>query len=309
MRVKLPIQPMEPLLAEEPFQDEAFRYEVKWDGVRALVGIRDGALRIWLRKGKEIARCFPELDPLLADKKPVILDGELIVLDESNRPDFSRIVRRLRLQRPEAIEHARQTMPAVFMVFDLLQLGNHDLRPQPWRQRREILQQTVRPSAHVQLVESFADGFGLFQVTKQLGLEGIVAKRIDSRYVSGKRHRDWFKIKHFQEVEASIGGLQRKADGTWRSVYLGLPKEDGLLTFIGQAASGLTADDWNWLAQQARRLQRSSPPFVDLPAQASQQGDVWLQPELRATVRFQAWTGNGHLRSPVIKQLYRAALE
>lgn len=302
MPVTLPFTPMEPLALAAPFQDDAFRYEVKWDGIRAIVLWDGGVLRVLLRKGGDITLHFPELHRLpLAGVKQVILDGELIVPDESNRPDFSRVVRRLRLKNPEAVAHARQTSPAVLMVFDMLKLEEEDLRTRPWWRRKELLRQVVIPSAHVQVVESFADGLGLFQATKQWGLEGIVAKRLESRYSAGKRHRDWYKVKHFQEVEAYIGGLSRKADGTWRSVYLGLPNEDGRLKYIGQAAGGLKASDWEWLQQRAARLMQPTPPFHDLPA--GTRGSIWLKPVLRAAVRFQAWTAGGHLRSPVITRL------
>lgn len=304
---KLPFQPMEPLLLAEPFQDEAFRYEVKWDGVRTIAWYNEGQVRLWSRRGTDITRYFPELHVPLAWEKQVVLDGELIVVNEFRRPDFSRIVRRLRLKRPGTIQQAQQTSPAVFMVFDLLKLENTDLRSLPWWQRQERLQQVLRPSEHIQLVESFADGLGLFRQTKRWGLEGIVAKRVESRYTAGKAHRDWYKVKHWQEIDARIGGLLCNADGTWRSVYLGLPDDNGQLSFIGQAASGLTRDDWEWLTQHVSRLEMPTPPFHNLcrPDGAS----VWLKPHLTVTVRFQEWTAGGHLRSPVIVRLHRLSLQ
>lgn len=298
----LPFPPMEPLPLSEPFQDDAFWYEVKWDGIRALVWRGDGQVRIWSRKGKEVTPFFPELQMSVpTDSQPAVLDGEIIVVDETRRPDFSRVVRRLRLKNPAAVTQARRTSPVVLMVFDLLWLGNEDLRSTPLWYRRQRLRQTVIPSAHVQVVESFDDGMALFRATGQMGLEGIVAKRRESRYAAGKRHRDWFKVKHFQELEACIGGLRRHADGTGRSVLLGLPGGDGRLIFIGQAAAGLKDADWKWLQQRAETLRIPSPPFAVLPVGAKD--CLWLKPALKALVRFQGWTASNHLRSPVILRL------
>jgi len=303
MAMTLSFSPMEPLLLLEPFQDDDFRYEVKWDGIRALVWQNGSDVRIFSRRGHDLTQQFPELHALpLAQANEAILDGEIIVLDENRRPDFVRVVRRLRLKKPSAVIHARQSMPAVFMAFDLLRFEKDDMRTKPWWRRQELLRQVVVPSAHVEVVESFTDGLALFSATKQMGLEGIVAKRRESHYSAGKRHRDWFKVKHVQEVEAYIGGLRRKADGTGRSLLLGLPLGDGRLTYIGQAASGMNSADWNWLQQKTDALLIPTPPFANLSV--SDKNCLWLKPELRATVRFQAWTPAGQLRSPVIVRLF-----
>lgn len=300
--MSLPIQPMEPILKKEPFQDSRFLYQVKWDGIRAIV-IRDSdILRVYLRKGGEITHHFPKVRALRVKRAgDFILDGELIVLDETNRPSFSRVVRRIRLGKPGSIEKAQNTDPAVLMAFDLLKLGTKDLRQLPWNRRQELLHQVVKPSDHVQIVESFADGLGLYQATKEWGLEGIVAKRIDSQYFPGRRHQAWYKMKHFQEMEAVIGGVERKANGEMRSLYLGIPTKEGRLRFIGQAASGLRREDWDWLQQQLPLLQQAAPPF---DAEIRTTEDViWLKPVLRATIRFQSWTESHRLRAPVILQI------
>ncbi|OUM89677.1 MAG: hypothetical protein BAA01_02630 [Bacillus thermozeamaize] len=298
----LPFLPMEPILMEEPFQDARFRYQVKWDGIRAIV-IRDNhILRVFLRKGGEITSHFPELQGLrLKQAGDFILDGELIVPDEDNRPSFSRVVRRIRIRKPDRIEKAQKTDPAVLMAFDLMKLGERDVCHLPWSRRQELLEQALLPSEHVQIVESFADGLGLYQATKQWGLEGIVAKRIDSQYLPGKRHRAWFKIKHWQEIEAVIGGLELKEQGMIRSLYLGAANGKGGLRFIGQASSGLRQADWHLIQKEIPRLQQKDSPFAALPH--TPRDVIWLKPELRATIRFQSWTESHLLRSPVILRI------
>jgi bifunctional non-homologous end joining protein LigD len=265
-------------------------YEMKWDGYRAIVEVHDGRVRIASRRGLDLTDTYSELAPL-AGAVPVddlVLDGELVVLDDGGRPSF------------EALQQHRHA--ATFMVFDVLRIDGRDTTALPWRQRRALLEHlglrggTWRTPPVVE-----ADADAALETARELGLEGIVAKRIDAPYVPGRRTTAWQKKKLRNRQELVVGGWlpgEGRLSGTVGSLLVGYYERPGAgagaLTYAGRVGSGINDAGRDALAAQL--VARSSSPFGSTPRLAS---PVWVEPDVVAEVEFTEWTDDGVLRHPV----------
>jgi bifunctional non-homologous end joining protein LigD len=263
-------------------------YEMKWDGYRAIVEVHDGGLRVASRRGLDLTDQYPELAPLadavrVAD---VVLDGELVVLDEQSRPSFAA------LQQHQA--------PATFIVFDVLRVDGTDVTGLAWKERRRVLEglELAGPTWHTPAVAE-ADADAALTVAGQLGLEGVVAKRVDSTYQPGRRTTAWRKLKLRNHQELVVGGWLPGAGrltGTVGSLLVGYYPHLGApaLTYAGRVGSGL--DDAARAALASRLVTRPTSPFAATPRLPS---PVWVEPDVVAEVDFSEWTADGVLRQPV----------
>ncbi len=280
-----------PMLAtpcDDPPRGPEWAYEMKWDGYRAVVGVSGGVLRIVSRRGNDMTATYPELAPL-ASAVPVddlVLDGELVVLDESGRPSFHAIQ-----------QHERA---ATLMLFDVLRIDGNDVTGLPWRERRALLERLALSGVTWQtprVVEGDADA--ALDTARRLGLEGIVAKRVDAPYRPGKRTTAWQKHKLSARQELVVGGWlpgDGRLAGTVGSLLVGYhERPGGGLRYAGRVGSGL--DDAGRDALRARLVARDTSPFVDVPRRLPD--PVWVEPDVVAEVRFTEWTPEGLLRQPV----------
>ncbi|MGI3785077.1 MAG: non-homologous end-joining DNA ligase, partial [Janthinobacterium lividum] len=196
--------------------EEGWAFEMKWDGMRAVAYLVGGRVRLLSRKGRDESAAYPDVvEPLSRlDVRDAVLDGEIVVTDASGRPDFGLLQNRINLSRPADVERATQTWPAQLMVFDVLELDGESLLARPYAGRRAILENMgledlgldalgerihVPPAFHVDLAAAR-------DISRQLRLEGVVAKRTDSTYSPGRRARDWLKIKNFLTQEVVVAG-------------------------------------------------------------------------------------------------------
>lgn len=295
------LKPMLAVLTDAPFDSPDFVFEIKYDGMRALAQLdEDGVLNILSRNGRQQAPRFPELAGLggnfLAGE--FVVDGEIAALDERGISRFQLLQERLGLTGEAAIEMAAARVPACYFIFDLLFLDGRDLRGLPFTQRRAVLERVMLPHKYVRLSEVFAArGTAFFAAARENGLEGIMAKRKDSIYRSGKRSRDWLKIKVTHEQEFVIGGYSAPG-GSRRylgSLLLGVYEGDDLV-YAGSVGTGFSEDVLRILAEKLERLSRDDPAFTDPP---TAEGVTWVEPGLVAQVKFAEWTREGHLRQPV----------
>jgi len=272
----------------DPPRGPEWAYEMKWDGYRAIVGIRNGRLRIESRRGNDVTAKYPELAPL-AEAVPVddvVLDGELVVLNDDGRPSFHAIQ-----------QHQRA---ASYMIFDVLRLDGRDVTALPWRDRRALLERLALSGPTWQtppVVEGDADV--ALETATRLGLEGIVAKRIDAPYRPGKRTTAWQKVKLTNRQELVVGGWlpgERRLSGTVGSLLVGYyDAPGGSLHYAGRVGSGL--DDALRDALKEQLVVRDTSPFVDTPRRLP--GPVWVEPDVVVEVKFTEWTADGVLRQPV----------
>ena len=204
------VTPMKGVLGALP-RGPGWLYEVKWDGVRAICFIADGAVRMTTRSGKSCERQYPELSvlPRFIEAETAVLDAEICALDEQGRPRFSLIQPRIMAADPASVAAMARSKPVTIFVFDLLYLDGHDLRGVALSERRKLLESIFKPgSPVVRLSQSFDEGVHLLEAAREQGLEGVVAKRADSRY-EARRSDTWIKVKTVSETECVICGYTR----------------------------------------------------------------------------------------------------
>jgi len=290
---------MHPMSAREPFVDDDWVFEIKWDGVRALLYFDGETTRFVGRSGRDVTERYPELAGFEAGM-PLVLDGEIVALDEKGRPSFERLQRRMNLQSAAAIEDAARSVPVNFAVFDVLFAGG-DITRSSFDDRRAVLDGLDLSSPFVRSEVVETDPAGLWEFVGQRGLEGIVAKRRSSPYRPGARSADWRKITVKQRVRAVVGGFTEGDGGrlgSFGALLLGLWTGGGL-RWIGSVGSGF--DDWSLQATRRAldQMRMENSPFLpgnELPRKA-----VWVFPQLVALVEFREWTAVGRLRGPVFK--------
>ncbi len=300
-------KPMMATLSRQPFSHPAWLFEPKLDGVRALACVRDGAARLIGRSGREATDQYPALAKELAAQPAheVIFDGEIVAFDDDGRPSFETIQQRLNLTRPADIQRADVEVPVVYYAFDLLYLDGYDLRAAPLEQRRALLARALLPTGRVRPLEHFeSDGDSAFEAAREHGLEGIVAKKRDSRYQSGRRSRDWLKIKSTLSEELVVGGFSAGEGGrgdTFGALLVGYYEDGDKLTYAGHVGSGFTDRALVELRERLEALRTDECPFAEEPPQKTK--TAWVRPELVAEVSFAQWTREGSMRAPVFVRL------
>ena len=305
------IQPMLATLVDRAFNDDEWLFEIKWDGYRALAFIDRDRLRLVSRNQNDLTTQFPELGDLAQHLKArqAVVDGEVAALDENGRPSFSLMQQRTGMSTPgRRFGTPRLEIPIVYYVFDLLYLDGYNLMQVDLEKRKELLAGIVVPSNRVRVSDHFIGrGEDVFEVAKERGLEGIVAKRRRGSYIQ-KRSREWLKMKITQRQECVIGGYT-DPKGTrehFGSVVLGLYDERGRLIPVGQAGSGFTASTHAEMWKRLKKLKAEHSPFVGKPD--SPRGLHYVRPELVAEIKFTEWThetadGGLKMRAPVFEGL------
>jgi bifunctional non-homologous end joining protein LigD len=298
-----------PMLADAgrlPADESRYSFEVKWDGVRAIAYCKPGRIRLESRNLNEITDAYPEVRGILLDlgMREAVLDGEIVAFDDAGKPSFERLQSRMHVTSPSAVKRLSKSTPVVYAIFDLLYLDGETLMALPYEQRRERLESLGLggPAWRVPAVQRGA-GARLLAATQQQGLEGVVAKRLDSRYEPGRRTGAWIKIKHVRRQELVIGGwLPGEGRRTDRvgALLMGYYK-DGALRYAGRVGTGFTERTLTELARMLKPLRASANPFHDppkLPRNAE-----FVRAELVAEVEFREWTGEGVMRAPSFKGL------
>ncbi|MCH8559661.1 ATP-dependent DNA ligase [Nesterenkonia sp. DZ6] len=278
--------------------------EGKWDGYRAIAAVHaDGRVEIRSRNGKDFSSIFPELSEL-ADLVPpgTVVDGEIVALNSGSRPDFGLLQRRGKLSKDKEIEQAASKIPVHFMVFDVLHTAKHgDLTGDPYSRRREVLEQLAEIGKHVQVPGDLGDSLDeAMEVSLELKIEGLVAKRASSPYRPERRSDDWVKLKHESHAEVAIIGWRQGKGGrakTFGSLLLGMTDDDGELHYAGRVGTGFSDVELGDLRAKLEKLVRKTAPVDDVPAEDSSDA-TWVTPKLSAEVRHSGVTRDNRLRHP-----------
>ncbi|MBO1269308.1 ATP-dependent DNA ligase [Arthrobacter cavernae] len=280
-------------------------FELKWDGIRALVQRSGDTIRLISRRGNDMSATYPELtDPACWPDRDFVADGEIVAMDRSGLPSFERLQQRMNLSKPADVEHARASVPVRLMLFDLLHDAGTDLSAMPLGERRARLgpfAAELRGGCPVQVSEVLEhDLDDILASAAELGLEGVMAKRADSRYLAGKRSRSWMKLKLEQSQEVVVGGWRPGAGarlGTIGALLVGIP-DGGKLRYAGRVGTGFR--DWQLrdILQKLESRGSGASPFLDIPDEDAATAR-WVEPELVAEVTFGDWTGSGRMRHPV----------
>lgn len=296
-----------PMLASpgaEGMLDDAdeWAYEMKWDGVRVIAEVIDGGVRLQSRNGIDVTTTYPELDELAdaLDGRQAVLDGEVVALNRRGVPDFGVLQGRMGLSKPSDVDKVLSSIPVKFMAFDLLELDGRNLTKLPYDERRALLLDHLRERGPVQVPPAFDGGLGTaVQTSRELGLEGVIAKRRDSTYAAGRRSRAWIKLKHVRTQEVVIGGWKpgngRRAHRVG-SLLLGIP--DGAhLRYVGKVGTGFTERQLDEITRKLAGIERKSSPFDEVPA-VERKDARYVTPKLVGEVEFAEWTQGGRLRAP-----------
>ena len=295
---------LSPMLATPgvpPRGDAGWAYEMKWDGVRALAFIEDGQLRLASRTGRDITVAYPELTALgPAAGTQLLLDGEVVAFDDG-RPSFAQLQQRMHVT--SAVQAARLSgqVPACYLIFDVLHADGHPLLDQPYARRRELLEALDLNDVSWQIPPSFT-GYAaedLLTVSREQGLEGIVAKRLDSPYRPGRRSGEWRKIKNVLRQEVVVGGWRRgegERTGQIGSLLVGVQSPGGL-AYAGHVGTGFTRQTLQLLGDRLAARQQPASPFAGEVPREHARGAVWVRPDLVIDVAFAVWTPEGRLRA------------
>ena len=296
-----------PMLAESReavFAGPGWMWEPKLDGYRVLAFVNDKEVRLRSRRGLDLTASFPKLVAELVQQqvKGMVLDGEIVAFGEDGRPSFAAMQDRFQLKTEREIAQADRATPTVFFCFDLLHFAGLDLRGSPYSDRRRWLEQSLLPTAHVQLVHAEEDGEDLYKAALASGFEGVIAKRKDSRYDAGRRSQAWLKIKPVKSAELVVGGFTagKGSRASLGALLLGYWNE-GKLHYCGHVGSGFDERSLAQVKARVEKLKVDARPFVEEPELHSP--TVWVKPQLVAEVEFHQWTPDGMLRAPVFLRL------
>jgi len=298
--------PMLARLAELPGRDEGWGVEVKWDGVRAIAYCRPGRLELQTRNLRIVTEQYPEVRRLSRQigARDAVLDGELVAFDEEGRPSFERLQQRIHQTDKSVVRRRMKSHPVTYAIFDLLYLDGRDLMSEPYTRRRELLEglELEGPSWQTP-AHSVGRARELLEASAERGLEGIVMKRLDSRYTPGKRGGSWLKVKNLGRQEFVIGGWQ-PGEGRRRSrigsLLLGWFEEDGKLRYAGKVGTGFSESDLGELLKRLKPLTRKTNPFANGRGPRNAR---YVEPRLVAEIEFRELTAEGMVRHGSFKGL------
>lgn len=283
-------------------EGEGWAYEMKWDGVRAVVAVGDGLVRAMSRNAKDITAGYPELVALpgqVAGRR-MLLDGELVALDPSGRPSFPLLQHRMHVRLPAARLVTR--VPVLFYLFDLLYLDRANTVEWPYERRREALESLELSDGPASVPPRFSgNGHTVLETAREYGLEGVVAKRLDSRYEPGRRSRTWIKTPINMTTEVVLGGWKPGAGrraGSIGSLLLGAYDDAGRLRYIGHVGTGFTDAELRRLAGLLAPRERDSSPFDEPVPREFARDAHWVTPDLVGEVLYRTVTPDRRLRHP-----------
>ncbi len=300
------VKPMLAVLSSLPRDEERWAFEIKWDGVRAIAYCDGGQLRLQSRNLRDITAGYPELREMAAQlgSREAVLDGEVVAFDQQGRPSFERLQGRMNLASESAVRRRMGDIPVTYLAFDLLYLDGRSLLDAPYAERRSRLRELRLDGPSWQTPgEHRGEGRRLLELSAAQGLEGLVAKRLDSRYLVGRRSRAWLKVKNTLRQDLVIGGWlpgRGRRSQTLGALLVGYHDEGGALRYAGRVGSGLTEAELGRLIAALGPLRRTDSPFE---GRQPPRESIFVEPRLVAAVEFREWTRARTLRAPVFKAL------
>ena len=278
---------------------DGWAYEFKWDGVRALIDVNEGGVRVQSRAGNDITGGYPELVAQAEGIEDALLDGEIVAFDEG-RPSFERLQQRMHVRGKADLARLVQDVPITYVVFDVLRRYGVDLTARPYTERRATLERFGAEHPDWTISPSFDDGPATLEVARAHGLEGVVAKRTASLYRPGVRSDDWRKLRLLRSGEFVVLGWEAAPEhpATLSSLVLGITTDDGL-RYAGKVGSGLTGR----LSARLKSMLtgRKQPVVPGIPRGPRSRLVHWVEPEVVVDVQFTMVTSDGVLRQPVFR--------
>ena len=303
--LRQPPEPMLARLAQKPPDSRDYLYEIKWDGIRAMISLDEGKMRIHGRNGMDITKQFPEL--LIPEQAfratSGLFDGEIVCLEAAGKPNFGNVIHRMQQTTEGGIERAKVRHPAVCYVFDCLYLDGRAIVNEPLTRRRAWLEDAIKKGSSYRVSQVVEEGAPFFEAVKEMGLEGIMAKQCNSTYLPGKRSDSWFKIKTRQTLECAIIGYTRgKGDreASFGALHLG-QANGGELKYLGKVGTGFDEHSLKAVAAELKKMRTIKRPVKEKPLDDAR--SVWIEFKLMCEVQFASRTEDGLLREPVFVRL------
>jgi bifunctional non-homologous end joining protein LigD len=273
-------------------------HEVKWDGMRVLADVRPGAVTLTSRNENDVTASFPELLGLGDLGHELLLDGEIVAMSDGI-PTFAALADRMHVRNVRKAQALVHSNPVTLIVFDVLRLDGADLTGEPLSVRRARLESLQLNAAHWQVPSTYDDGQMLLSATGQQGLEGVVSKKLTSRYHFGRRTKDWLKFPNRPTGSYVVGGWRFETDSVSRlgAVLVGEPTADGL-SYRGRVGSGIAGREGPRLMELLAPLHSDTSPFCDEVPRVDAKGTTWLRPEVVVDIQSLGVTQGGRLRQP-----------
>lgn len=287
MTLRYPVPPMRAAIGNLPPDDENWAYEIKWDGYRTLAFVDGGDTRLQSSNLLDVTAKYPELRDFAesVNAKSAIVDGELVVLDSQGRPSFQLI--------------QQHTTQVAYYIFDVLSVDGHDTIALPYEQRRDLVSGLVEAGSNWMVpAHRVGDGAALVAATVERELEGVMAKRLGSTYLPGKRTPNWRKVKNRYKVEVVIGGYTPgtgNRESTFGALLVGVPDPKGL-KFAGGVGTGFNQRTLKELLARLKGLRTDTCPFIELPPREYSRYANWVRPDLRARLEITEFTNEGYVR-------------
>ena len=288
------------LIAEEvePFDDEEYIYELKLDGIRCLAYIDEAGVVLRNKRNKDVTETYPELSNInKCINKRCVLDGELVCLSEG-KPSFYDLQKRSLMGNSFKINLAAKSNPIQFVAYDILYLDNKKITDLPLMERIALLEGNIKEESNNFSYSRWIEkqGIAFYELAKKQELEGIVAKKKNSKYYPGKRTRDWNKIKFMKDEDLIVCGYKENDSGSVKDIIVGIYKDDKLVP-RGSVALGVSKADQRTIMEHAIKHTISKAWFPE------KKDVIWLELALVGTAHYMHKTKNGHMRQPVWKGL------
>lgn len=301
-------QPIEPMLSEStdrPPKGKQFIYEVKWDGIRALISLEDGQMRIRTRNQHDVTAQFPEL--LIPEKafraNTALFDGEIVCLDKAGKPAFKTVISRMMATGETNILKLSKSSPVYCYLFDCLYLDGRPLINEPLLRRKEWLKDAIRHDTPYRVSEFIEDGESLFEAAREHHLEGIMAKVRDSKYYPGKRSENWMKVKIRNTRECVVIGYN-PGTGERSLTFGGLhiaEQIDGKLVYRGKVGTGFDESLLKSISKQLKGLEETAKPIGNKVM--DEKTSKWVKPSIVAEISYASLTPDKMFREPVFVRL------
>jgi bifunctional non-homologous end joining protein LigD len=299
------VEPMKARTGNLPRNDEDYGYEIKWDGIRAIAYIENGRLLLRNRNLRDMTSQYPELRELgrVLGSTAAVLDGEVVAFDDQGQPSFQALQGRMHLASEAAVRRAMKHTPVAYVIFDVLYHDGRSTMNRTYEERRALLDELKLQGPHWQAPAWHrGDGAALREASRAQGLEGVIAKRLDSCYWPGRRSAEWIKVKNTRSQEVVIGGWfpgEGGRSGRIGSLLAGVYDGDEL-KYVGNVGTGFTEKELDRLYGLLEPLRRKTSPFS---GRQPKKGSIFCEPELVADVEYLQWTQAGTLRAPSYKGL------
>ena len=309
-KISFPIRPMLAGMSKHLPEGAKYVYEIKWDGIRTIIRLSAEQVTIYSRSGRDITIQFPELqDRKHFDVEDGVFDGEIVSLDEQGRPMFSNVISRMHTQGAQSIQNVMKRYPVVCYLYDCLQIDGRIIMDEPLMRRQAWLNAAIRKGTPYRMSEAIKDGAGLHAATRQMEMEGIMAKDKNAGYHLGQRSDVWLKVKHRTTEECLIAGYT-KGEGDRSALFGALhllrADEKGTLKYMGKVGTGFDAEKMRFL------LTKFEPHIIEVKPFDTKTDDdrntIWLTPVLVCEVQYASLASSGVYREPVFQRLVEGEL-